>query len=354
MIILVKNKKRKTLRNIVALTSVSLTVLCPAYASASVFSSFSDKVKSIISKEENEETEDDLNKSSQTMNVLKPVVVDTEEISAAIVEDNKETDSLAATTGSLRVSTEEIDFPATDEISVYEVKKGDSLATVAKLFGVSKNTIIWANDLKNNTLTVGESIVILPMTGIRHTVKNGDTIKIIAKKYKADISDIAQFNGLSTDSELEVGDIVLVPDGEVTVAQNNTKKKNPKSKILNSYYTSAPSGALIRPIIGGRRTQGIHGHNGVDIAATPGTPIMASGDGKVILARSGGYNGGYGNMVIIMHAGKIQTVYAHMRNVYVSSGQEVKQGVVIGTVGNTGRSTGPHIHFEVRGAKNPF
>lgn len=354
MSILVKEKKRKVLRNILISASVSVTAVSPVLTYASMFSTITDKVKSIISQDEDIANDESASKSSQTMNVLKPVVIEEEEVNGAITADSIETESLSATTGSLRVSTEENDFPATDEISLYEVKKGDTLATIAKIFGVSKNTIIWANDLKSNNLTVGDSIVILPMTGIKHTVKNGDTIKSIAKKYKADPADIAQFNGLSVDTDLETGEVVLVPDGEVSTISTPKKRTSSRSKILDSYSNSAPGGFLIRPVIGGRRSQGIHGHNGIDIAAAPGTPIMASGDGRVVLAKSSGYNGGYGNMVIIIHDNKIQTVYAHLRNVYVSSGQNVSQGTVIGTVGNTGRSTGPHLHFEVRGAKNPF
>jgi murein DD-endopeptidase MepM/ murein hydrolase activator NlpD len=127
-----------------------------------------------------------------------------------------------------------------------------------------------------------------------------------------------------------------------------------KPKVTGSYANTAPSGFFARPLLGGRRTQGIHGHNAVDIAANTGTPIYAAASGKVLVAKSFGYNGGYGKMVIIAHEGKIQTVYAHMNEVYVSPGETVAQGQNIGTVGNTGRSTGPHIHFEVRGAKNPF
>ena len=289
------------------------------------------------------------------MNVLKPTVVDAVNSSDAIVDDPTTSENLSATMGTLRVSTENIDFPTTDQISVYEVKKGDTLATVAKLFGVSKNTIIWANDLKSNNLTPGDTIVILPMTGIKHVVKDGDTVSSIAKKYKADADDIAKFNGIAKEADLNEGDIILVPEGEIAVVQSPTAKKaNQKSKILNSYTNSAPSGFLIRPIIGGRKTQGIHGHNGIDLANTIGTPVMASADGRVILAKVGGYNGGYGNLIIIAHSNNIQTVYAHLSAVYVSAGQDVTQGTVIGALGNTGRSTGPHLHFEVRGAKNPF
>lgn len=289
--------------------------------------------------------------TSQTMPLFKPTVIDTSITSGQAATD-QDSDALQATAGSLRVSTEDVDFPTSDTISVYEVKKGDTLAMVAKLFGVSKNTIIWANDLKTENITPGSTLVILPMTGVKYTIKKGDTIKSIAKKYKADEKDIAKFNGIASDTELAVGDSVLIPDGEITVVA--PKAKSSKSKILNTYSYTAPSGFLIRPIIGGRKTQGIHGHNGIDLAATPGTPVLASASGQVIVAKTGGYNGGYGNMIIMTHDNGVQTVYAHLRAIHVSAGQTVSQGEEIGEVGNTGRSTGPHLHFEVRGAKNPF
>lgn len=289
------------------------------------------------------------------MSLFKPTVVDAASISAE-ADDNQDSDVMQATSGSLRVSTEDIDFPVSDTISVYEVKKGDTLATVAKLFNVSKNTIMWANDLKSQSLVPGETLVILPMTGIKHVVKNGDTVKSLARKYKADEGDIAKFNGIADDAELTLGETLLIPDGEISVVAQppKTKKGLAKSKILNTYSFTAPNGFLVRPMSGGRKSQGIHGHNGIDIAGTPGTPIVASAGGRVIVARSGGYNGGYGSMVIMTHDNGVQTVYAHLRAVYVTSGQTLQQGQQIGELGNTGRSTGPHLHFEVRGAKNPF
>ena len=102
-------------------------------------------------------------------------------------------------------------------------------------------------------------------------------------------------------------------------------------------------------------TQGIHGYNGVDLGAPSGTPIMASADGDVIVAKAGGYNGGYGSYVVIQHANGSQTLYAHMSKVSTYAGATVKQGQVIGGVGSTGRSTGAHLHLEIRnGPKNPF
>jgi murein DD-endopeptidase MepM/ murein hydrolase activator NlpD len=265
---------------------------------------------------------------------------------------------LQAFSGPLRVSTEDVDFPTTDTVSVYEVKKGDTLADVAKLFDVSVNTIMWANNLTSKTITKGDTLIILPITGIRLTIKKGDTVKSLAKKYKADIQDVTSYNGITEDTVLAIGDTVIIPDGEIEVVQPSkkitSKISSKKTRILNFYTYSTPDGFLIRPVVGGRKTQGIHGHNGIDIAATPGTPVLAAATGRAIVVKVGGYNGGYGNLVIISHEKGVQTVYAHLKEVYLSQGQAVSQGQVIGEVGNTGRSTGPHLHFEVRGAKNPF
>lgn len=326
----------------------------PSRANASIISTFTDKVKAIFLAQD--DGTDQSSVTSQTLPILKSGDVDGDANVAEVI-DSSSSDALYATAGSLRFSTEDIDFPVNDTISVYEVKKGDTLSTVAKLFNVSKNTIIWANDLKSQSLTPGTTLVILPMTGIKHTVRDGDTIKSIAKKYKADVNDIAKFNGLSTDSDLAEGDIVLVPEGELSVT-TTVKTKSGKlvttERLLDTYTYETPSGFLIRPLVGGRKTQGLHGHNGIDFGATPGTPVLASAGGRVIVAKMGGYNGGYGNMIVINHDGGIQTVYAHLRTINVVSGQTVSQGQVIGQVGNTGHSTGPHLHFEVRGAKNPF
>jgi murein DD-endopeptidase MepM/ murein hydrolase activator NlpD len=238
---------------------------------------------------------------------------------------------------------------------VYEVKKGDKIEDVAKLFNVSVNTIMWANNLASKTIVAGETLIILPITGIKHSVKKGDSVNSIAKKYKADTTDIASYNGISVDATLALGDIILVPDGEIVVAPPKVKiSKTKKSPILSIYSYTAPSDFLVRPIAGGRKSQGIHGHNAIDLTSSIGTPVVAAASGRVIAVKVGGYNGGYGNMIIISHDKGIQTVYAHLRSVSVTQGESVTQGQQIGELGNTGRSTGPHLHFEVRGAKNPF
>ncbi|MEX0934058.1 MAG: peptidoglycan DD-metalloendopeptidase family protein [Candidatus Paceibacterota bacterium] len=242
--------------------------------------------------------------------------------------------------------------PSSDKISIYIVRDGDSLSQIAKMFGVSTNTIIWANDIsRGDLIREGQTLVILPLSGIKHTVEKGDTLNGIVKKYKGDIQEILDFNDLTEDVTLAVGDEIIIPDGELgTVRHTEIQSKN----IVRG--TSGPSyvGYYINPVPGSRRSQGIHGYNGIDLAAPYGTQILASAGGTVILSRSYGWNGGYGNYVVIRHPNGTQTLYAHNSRNIVSVGASVVQGQVIGYVGSTGRSTGSHVHFEVRGAKNPF
>jgi len=236
------------------------------------------------------------------------------------------------------------------QISVYVVREGDTLSEIADMFEVSANTILWANDIKNrSSIKVGQELVILPISGVRHVVKSGDTLKSLATKYKADLNDILSYNGLTANTKIKTGDIVIIPDGVISIVQTPLASG---SQVSQSYPTYV--GYYLRPIVGGRKTQSIHGHNGVDLAAPIYTPILASADGKVIVSRTGGHNGGYGTYVVISHTNGTQTVYAHMSVNNVSVGEWVNQGQIIGAIGMTGKTTGPHVHFEIRGAKNPF
>lgn len=231
-------------------------------------------------------------------------------------------------------------------ISVYTVRDGDTLSSIAKMFGVSVNTIRWANDITGSTVKPGTELIILPVSGVRHVVKLGDTLQSITKKYKADLGDILSYNNISLDAKLSPGDVIIVPDGELS-ASAGTPKPTSGTPSYTGYY--------LRPVKGGYRSQHIHGHNGVDLAGLPiGASVMAAADGTVLIARSSGYNGGYGLYVVISHANGTQTLYSHLSTVEVVAGQKVKQGQRIGGIGNTGKSTGPHLHFEIRGAKNPF
>ena len=242
-------------------------------------------------------------------------------------------------------------------ISVYTVKPGDTLAEIASMFNVSKNTILWANDLKSQKdLKPGIQLLILPVSGIEHTVVKGETLNSIAKKFSADSDDILIFNDLASASDLKVGMDIIIPGAEVSNPESSNSTKESSGKANYNNQPSGVSGYYIRPINGGVRTQGLHGacHCAVDLASNIGTPIHAAADGTVILSRMGGWNGGYGNYVIIAHSNGTQTLYAHMSQTLVSTGDHVTQGQTIGLMGSTGNSTGSHVHFEIRGARNPF
>jgi LysM repeat protein len=240
-------------------------------------------------------------------------------------------------------------LPESDRISVYVVREGDSLSQIANMFDVSTNTIIWSNDIKRGDLIhEGQTLVILPISGIRHTVKKGDTVKSIAIKYKGDVEEIVEYNGLPEDIILSIGDMLIIPNGKI-----DTPVYSSLGSIVKGTGGPSYDGYYIRPINGGKKSQGVHGYNAVDIAVSPGTSIFASASGKVIVSRFG-WNGGYGNYIVISHPNGTQTLYAHNTENIVSIGQYVVQGQVIGYSGSTGRVTGPHLHFEVRGAQNPF
>ncbi|HVV38801.1 MAG TPA: peptidoglycan DD-metalloendopeptidase family protein [Candidatus Paceibacterota bacterium] len=254
--------------------------------------------------------------------------------------------------------------PQSSQISVYTVRSGDTLSGIAEMFDVTVNTIIWANDIKGRVIHPGDMLIILPVTGLRHTVAKGETLASIAKTYKGDAAEIASYNELAGDAALTVGSVVIIPNGEAVAV---TASASAPSKIIASIPKTGTTAKLhdaggpdldsdyVWPLDGGVITQGLHGYNAVDIGAPKGTPIFAAAAGTVIIAKdNGAWNGGYGNYIVIQHSNGTQTLYAHASSISVSPGDQVAQGQTIGRVGRTGEATGYHLHFEVRGAKNPF
>jgi LysM repeat protein len=272
------------------------------------------------------------------------------------IDNISEDKALSPNIGLMGVSDEKDIFDSSGEdISVYVVRKGDSISQIADMFEVSTNTILWANNMKKgDKLVEGDILMILPVSGVKHTILKGQNLKGIANKYDADISDIAIFNGISTDAELALGDELIIPDAEMVNVEAPKKSKTNSSSSTNKIKTTLKTlvGYFINPVPGYKRvSQRLHGNNGVDLAAPTGTKIVAAASGTVLLARNG-YNGGYGNMVIIKHPNGTQTLYAHQSKISTKTGAQVSQGETIGYVGSTGRSTGPHLHYEIRGARN--
>ncbi len=300
---------------------------------------------------------------SSTTPALSAPVNENANAGAPIALATSDNSALVAYTGPSGALTDVPSAASSDQISVYVVRPGDTLSEIADMFGVSVNTIIWANDLSSaRDVHPGDTLIILPVSGIERTVAKGDTLKSLASKYSSDATEIAQYNGLDPAAPLAVGSTVIIPGGELaaparargssgTIASHGRTISEPylggSGPVRNGFFTS--------PVPGGTITQGIHGWNAVDLGAARGTPIHAAASGTVIIARNNGaWNGGYGNYVVITHAGGVETLYAHMSHSIVSYGQSVGAGQIIGYVGMTGMTTGPHVHFEVRGAANPF
>lgn len=239
------------------------------------------------------------------------------------------------------------------EIIKYIVKQGDTPEGIAVSFNINTDTLLWANGLKDgDIIKPGQELIILPINGVGVKVSAKDTVESLAKKYNGVPMEIIAFNNLPLEGTLKEGDYIIIPGGEMPTPVS--PKPAPKTPAVKKYATSKiPAGWLIIPTTGhdwGR----IHCDNGVDIANHCSTPVYAAAAGKVIVADSSGYNGGYGKYIKIQHPNGVVTLYAHASQLLVSVGEQVAQGQEIMLMGTTGRSTGCHLHFEVRGAANPL
>jgi len=247
----------------------------------------------------------------------------------------------------------------------YTVQAGDVIGSIAEKFGVSANTILWENDLTwNSTIRAGQKLNILQDSGINHKVKSGDTILAIAKKYQTEAEKIVAANKLADSSDISIGDMLFIPDGvpptkivsSYTPPKSNSSS-NSSSNVIPPDADDVNTGTkLLWPLLSHKITQYYHwGHSGLDVGDKTGNPIYAAEAGKV--EKAGWNSGGYGNYVIINHGNGLKTLYGHASKVLVSAGDSVSRGQTIALVGSTGRSTGPHLHFEVRvneAKKNPL
>lgn len=341
---------------VIAITFILIPFLSPKTANAGLFSFFSEMIGDKASAEILDAPKVS---NSQNMLVLQSVVnsdpnPNKTENEEPLISGN----ALVASIGPSGTASELDNKENSTQISLYIVREGDTLSKIAQMFEVTSNTIIWANDLNRNSVLVkDQKLIILPISGIKYTVKKGDTLRSIVTRYKSDLDEVFQFNDLTISSVLNVGDTILIPDAEPTYAPVYAVKKTIKVGVNTVHDADGPyyPGYYIKPVDVGRESQGLHGYNAVDLAAPVGTPIHASAGGTVIAAKnSGNWNGGYGNYIIVSHPNGTQTLYSHTLKNFVDIGDHVEQGQMIAKIGMTGKTTGPHVHFEIRGAKNPF
>ena len=238
----------------------------------------------------------------------------------------------------------------------YSVEPGDSLWSIADKFKISIDTILWANDLgKNSVLKEGQRLVILPVSGVLYHVKSGDTISKIVQTYKGKMESIIAFNNLSSEGDIYVGDMLVIPNGQMP---KTTYPSSPSVPLADSYF--------ICPINSCRITQGLHFYNAIDFSnGKCGEIIYAAAAGEVLRVNmtSSTYrlaNNGYGSYMTILHPNGAVTYYGHIAANLVSPGEKVSQGQAIALMGGkpgtpgAGRSTGCHVHFGVSGTRNPF
>jgi len=232
------------------------------------------------------------------------------------------------------------------EIVTYTVQPGDTAESIAAQFDLQPTTLMWSNpemERMPDLLKVGQTLTILPIDGIYHRVEVSDTLHSLAESYDVRITDIVKcsFNPFIDGGTLSEGQKLIIPGG--------TKPYKPQQ--VTEYQGPVPTGAESTGGFSwpswGMLTQGYwYGHRAVDIGASVGSAIRASDGGYIVFA--GWTDIGYGYLLVVDHQNGYQTYYAHLSNIFVEEGEIVDRGQVIGAMGSTGNSTGPHLHFEVR------
>ncbi len=240
----------------------------------------------------------------------------------------------------------------------YEVQSGDVIGSISTKFGLKIATVLWANNLTARSyIRPGDILKIPPADGVMYTIKRGDTIGKIAREFAVDQEKIITFNQLDQNgASISIGEQIFIP-GAQKASTVQTSLAIAPSKITETIRkVAAPPPSVDTPAGSGyiwptkeRRINQYYGlrHTGVDIHGKIGYPNYAVKAGTVKTSQCG-WNGGYGCYVIVDHGGGVTTLYAHNSQLMVAVGDAVDQGTVVGLLGSTGRSTGPHLHFEIR------
>ncbi|MGL4677558.1 MAG: peptidoglycan DD-metalloendopeptidase family protein [Brevinema sp.] len=270
-----------------------------------------------------------LNKINTGDSFLTHLVIDKEisqNITRKIIERKQELQMLA--------DTSPLSF------AFYRILPGENLSSVAKKFGLTMSTVLSLNSLDNaHSLSVGQKILISTRSGIIVNTTNKESIDVIAQRHGISAEETSLVNALES-TEIQEGTTLFLPDANLSFKAMAEMlgfqfiNPVPQYRRISSHY-----GWRRHPILRQRLL-----HKGIDFAAPIGTPIIAPKEGRVV---SAGWNGSFGLHTIIRHNNGFTTTYAHQSKIFVQAGQWVTTGQHIGAVGNTGRSTGPHLHFEL-------
>lgn len=292
------------------------------------------------------------NQSRESQLFVSPGTVVRESPEFCLIQENSLTGSsppimvtpqvLGAIVGGIELETE-----TEKEIIEYEVEQGDSFWSITNRFGISLNTLLWVNDLnKNSLIQPGQKLIILPVSGVMYMIKKGDTLSEIAEAYQGKVDEIMAFNNLPNEGEIFIGDILIIPGGEMPASSSPVQY----APLASSYFICPiPSPCRI--------TQGLHWYNAIDFSnGKCGEPVFAAAGGQVQKTGCGRISG---NFVRILHPNGVVTFYGHLSKILVSIGNPVSQGDIIGYTGYSGYTipqgpAGCHLHFDVRGARNPF
>ncbi len=253
----------------------------------------------------------------------------------------------------VKPNTASKDATVNKDVHTYTVQPGDSIGKIASAYGVSVQTILFENKLsETDYIKPGQSLSILPTTGVKHTVQSGETVAGIAQKYKTDEETILAYNEIEVPEDILAGEVLIIPDAKFEIPESRKPKIATYSKV-EVKRASVPSdyiggSALVWPLPIRNITQYYSSrHRALDISNSQRPQFWSSGDGIIELS---GWDGAYGQSVVVNHGNGMKTRYAHASELYVSAGDKVVSGQIIGRVGNTGRSygaTGNHLHFEV-------
>jgi murein DD-endopeptidase MepM/ murein hydrolase activator NlpD len=285
---------------------------------------------------------------------------------------NFDMESYSITQGIQRVADIHTSIPTRSRIEVltYTVERGDSLFAIADNFGLKPETILWGNfeTLADNphTLQPGQELNILPVNGTFHKWRDGESLHRVAEYYGVDPLDIVQYPGNKLDiydfdldnPSFDVGQMLIVPGGERELVDYGPPAITRDNPAIAATYGPGHCGTIYTGAVGvgvflwPTAERWLSGydfnpsiHPAIDIAGQTGNQIWASDSGVVVYA--GWSNYGYGNLLVVDHGNGWQTLYAHLNNIFVACGQSIFQGDVIGALGSTGNSSGPHLHFEM-------